>query len=142
MEVSHLWQLVVPFCIFGFDGDDATLHIMHIVEILFECHGDNSDINLLVDTLTLETILEDDVGLMSNLHGLFNRLDTSLERLQIGNLLSRFAVTHEQSEEGEEDEEQCQTEEYNTHRKNADAETVGVFTLELGYFTFSYLNIV
>jgi hypothetical protein len=39
------------------DGDDTTLYVVYIVLILFQCHRDDGDIDLLVDALLLETVL-------------------------------------------------------------------------------------
>ena len=57
--MGHLTVFVAPACILGLDGDDAALHIVYVVLILFQGHGDDGDIDLLVDTLRLPTVLQD-----------------------------------------------------------------------------------
>ena len=96
VELSHLEILIIPVGRLGFDSDYAALHIMHIVLILFECHRDDSDIHLLVDTLALQSVLQDDVGLVTYLLGLLYRLYASFHRLYLSHLR---AMTHEESEE-------------------------------------------
>ena len=69
---------------------------------------------------------------MAYLNGLLYRLGNGLDGLLVGYLLGGLHVAHNKSEEPEEDEEDCQTEEDNAHCQQGDAEAVRVFTLELG----------
>ena len=50
---------MIPHGVTRLDGDDATLHIVHIVLVLLECHGYDSDIDFFVDTLGFKTILQE-----------------------------------------------------------------------------------
>ena len=56
-EMCHLTAFIRPVGILRLDGDDTRLHIMNIILLLFKGHGDDGDIDLLVLTPRLQTIL-------------------------------------------------------------------------------------
>ena len=72
-----------------FDGDDTTLHIVHIVLILFQGHRDHGNVNLFVDTLGLQTILQDVTGGVSQVVGHLNGLRGRLDGLGVDTELQR-----------------------------------------------------
>ena len=82
MQMGHLAILIVPARILGLDGDDAALHIVHIVLVLTQGHADDSHIDLHVDALLVETFLQDITGFATNLSRHLHRLGDRLDGLR------------------------------------------------------------
>ena len=71
---------------------------------------------------------------MSDIVGHLHSLRDRFDGLGIDHLLSRINMSHDQTEEPEEQEEECQTEEHDTHGKQRNTDTVRILTLQIGVF--------
>ena len=131
-EMRHLVAFVCPAGILRLDGDDTRLHIVDIVLVLFEGHGDHCDIDLLVDAFRLQTILKDVACGMGQVVGYLHRLCNGLDGLGVDYLLRGVKMSHDGTEKPEEDEQQEQAEENDTHSQQGDAKAVGILTFQIG----------
>ena len=104
---------------------------MDIVLILFQCHADDSHIDFQVNTLGLQTVMQDVTRNVAHLHRLLDSLGNGLDGLFVDYLLGRLLVFHNDSEDGKEEPQQCQAEEHDAHGHDRHGQAVGVFTLEL-----------
>ena len=124
MEVGHLTVFIAPACVLGLDGDNTALHVVHVVLILFQGHRDNSDIHFLVNTLLLQTILQDVTCGVGDVVGHFHCLCYGLDGLYLSHFLRSVDMTHDEAEEPEEQEENSQAEKDDAHGEQGDTESV------------------
>lgn len=59
---------MIPHGVTRLDSDDATLHIVHVVLVLFKCHSNNSHIDFAVDTLRMQAVFQHHIGLVCHLY--------------------------------------------------------------------------
>ena len=64
----------IPSCLFRLDGNDAGFYIMYILQVFLEGERDDRHVDFLVDTLGLQTILQQDIGLMTQVLRYLNGL--------------------------------------------------------------------
>ena len=64
----------IPSCLFRLDGDDAWFHIMYILQVFLEGERDDRHVDFLVDTFGLQTIFQQDIGLMTQVLRYLNGL--------------------------------------------------------------------
>ena len=115
VEVGHLTVLITPASVLGLDGDDTALHIVYVVLILFQGHGDDGDIDLFVDAFRLQTVLQEVTRGMGQVVSHLNGLCDGLDRLGVDHSLCCVEMAHDKAEEPEEKEEYGQTEKHDAH---------------------------
>ena len=131
-EVGHLAAFIRPCGVLRLDGDDTALHIVYVILVLFQGHRDNCDIHFLVDTLCLQTVLQDVSCGVGYVVGNLYRLRDGLDRLYLCHFLRSVNMAHDESEDPEEQEEQSQTEEHDTHGQQSDTDAMWIVALQLG----------
>ena len=137
-----IFKMMITQSAVRLDCNDITLNIVYIILILLECHRNHGDINFLVDTTRLHSVLEDDLGLMASFNNLFACLYSHIYRCHILCLLECLLMSHEDSENTEEDIKKSKTREYYSHREDCNTESVWVVMLQFGSLCFSSMNIV
>lgn len=77
----------VPICMVRFDRYHVAFYIVYVIFVLFQCHGDDGDINFFVDTSSLQTVFKDNLSLMSGFGNLFTCFHSCLDRLNLAGFL-------------------------------------------------------
>ena len=104
--------------------------------IIFQCHGNDGDID--IDILLLLAGWNLRVFCLNRHTGGLELHPTCLAT----GLVGLFLIHHDLAEDAEEDKEKGQTREHDTHGENGDTESVGIVTLQTGDLRLVDLDVV